>query len=206
MSYHHPGKEIDLESVCDDILSLFEQDLPQDKSKTIDEYFQQRRKEEEIAVGTIDESRYGALRQVFEQDILPAYISYREKKDAILKKSKERKVWKYVVGVVIASEIFEAIASRGKSLSPGVLLPTLPLEAAFGYGLYWALSKWDDHQIYKEKKTLLLLIKQKTEKSAVDMQYEEHKYVIADFAGTASRRSVDYNDVLRREALREKPE
>ena len=154
----------------------------------VDDLFVQRLKEEEMHHAEVDATSYELLRQVFRKELLPLYEQYRNDTGRIRERRLHRKVWQYILGSVAVCELIEAFATKGRSIAPGVLIPSAIFYSFIGFIIYAAAQYIDELHIRRARRNLDKAIDLLEAKAQTDATYD-------------ARRQLMDEDVLRSEAL-----
>ncbi|MFA6088812.1 MAG: hypothetical protein WC755_03030 [Candidatus Woesearchaeota archaeon] len=166
------GNKIELESVCRDLFESFNKSLIPDKKWHIDEYFAEKMKSDEMEGQFVKPAHYDSLKDIVTEEVIPIYEEYEKKKKEIAIKQEKQSLLKYVAGTVIIAELLEAIASRGRTLRPLVILSTVPFEAVLGVGIYKVVQWNQKRKLNGAKKEFFNSIKELDKKLKTDKKYE----------------------------------
>ncbi|MFC1696964.1 hypothetical protein ACFL1H_01415 [Nanoarchaeota archaeon] len=138
-------QKINLESITEDLIEIFENEIVRDKHVRVDEYCQQK----------FDSESYKEISDLVKHEILPMYKKYENQKSLILQKQKKRTLPPYIIGTIAGLEVFELVLTRGISLTPIFLFPSLIVEGGLGYVFYKIAHYSDTNKIINEKNILL---------------------------------------------------
>ena len=141
----------------------------------VNEFFIQLAKRQELQKDPVDAGYYAALESVVKDDVLPVYEAYANRRDEIKKRQEQRSLGKYVLWTVGVLQGIELIASRGRSLRPLILGPSLIIEAIAGATFYGLAQIKDDSQLKSAKKRFFANISGLDRKLIVDTQYDAFK-------------------------------
>ena len=182
--------QLQLTKISKEIIDHAEKALIPDSRlpKVVDDYFVQRLKQDEMEHAEVDARLYDGLRNTFQAEVLPLYEQFRRETAPIRARKQKRQVWRYVLGTVAAFELLEAIATRGRSIAPQVLLPTVILYSLIGFIVYTATQYIDDLQLARARRRLEKSLDGLDQQVQTDADYD-------------NRRQLLDNDVLRAEAL-----
>lgn len=132
-----------LDTVCSQLFDRFEHDPHRDRFQAAESYLTMRAMQLEMDGVDIDPGRFSAMREIIDKEMIPAYQHYEEQAQRIDARSAKRDWRRYVAVTVGLLEGIQLLATRGASLNPGFLLPTLVFEAGLGAGIYWATKQYD---------------------------------------------------------------
>jgi hypothetical protein len=182
--------QLQLNRISQEIIDHTEKAVVPDKglSKVVDDYFIQRLKQEEMQHAEVDTRLYEGLRRVVQAEGLPLFEQYRQETARCRDRRQKRKLWQYVLGTVGIIELLGAVLTRGRSLAPQVLIPTVIVEAFIGFILYTAAQYLDDLYLARARKRLEKALELLEAKVQTDADYD-------------NRRELMDNDMLRGEAL-----
>lgn len=161
----------------------------------VDSFFNQKMKEEDINF-TLTETKGKYLKNLAEKvkaDVLPLYEEYTARRDIILEKRENRKVWPYIIGAVAAIEAIEFIFMKRSTLLPRTLVGSVVLESLIGAGIYWLTNKKDEFTIDYHRSCLIHSIKGLDESLQIDMKHEN----LRDMLGSTSLAYTDASEILR---------
>src|SRR3954468_5158284 len=182
--------QLQLKQVSKEIIDHAEEALVPEKglSQVVDNYFIQRLKQDEMTYAEVDSRLYEGLRTMVKKEVLPLYELFRSQTARVRERRQRRKLWQYVLGTVAVVEVLEAMLTRGRSLAPQVLIPTLILNAFIGFIIYTAAQYFDDLFINRYRKRLECAVENLDSKVRTDVDYDQ-------------RRELMDADVLRAETL-----
>jgi hypothetical protein len=146
----------------------------QDRQELIDSLFQEHLMQKEIIGSSIDPSLLARMKQAVEVEFLPLYDSYRDNTNRIKEIQKNRSIGKYVLGTVVALEAISAIATKGRSLKPQVLIPTALIEAGIGFIIYSGAQWFDDRKIDAERENMIRAVGKLEESLDVRASYRAY--------------------------------
>ena len=153
-----------------------EQGLP----RVVDDYFIQRLKQAEMEHASVDPRLYEGLRAMVKAEVLPLYAQFRLETARFRERKQRRNIWYYVLGTVGAFELLEAIATRGRSIAPQVLIPTALLYSFIGFIVYTAAQYIDDIQLARARRRLEKSIQGLETKAQVDSDYDQRRELLDD--------------------------
>jgi len=156
--------------------------------KVVDDYFIQRLKQDEMQQAQVDPRLYEGLRKMVKAEVVPLYEQFRQDTFRVRERRRNRKIWQYVLGTVIVCEALEAGLTRGRSIAPQILLPTVILYSLIGFIIFTATQYIDDLYLARARRRLEKSIENLEEKVQTDIDYD-------------NRRQLLDTDVLRAEAL-----
>jgi hypothetical protein len=156
--------------------------------KVVDDYFIQRLKQDEMQQAQVDARLYEGLRKMVKAEVVPLYEQFRQDTFRVRERRRNRKIWQYVLGTVIVCEALEAGLTRGRSIAPQILLPTVILYSLIGFIIFTATQYIDDLYLARARRRLEKSIENLEEKVQTDIDYD-------------NRRQLLDTDVLRAEAL-----
>lgn len=182
--------QLEFKRVSREIIEHAEKSIAHDSDlpKTVDDYFIQLVKREEMDKAIIDTRLYDCLRKAVRQDVVPLYERYLRETARTRERRQNRKVWQYVLGTVAVIEVLEVFVTRGRSMSPAVFIPTAILNAFLGFILFMAAQYIDDLQLARARKRLDRSLEQLDDKVFIDTEYDQ-------------RRELMDHDVLHAETL-----
>jgi len=143
--------------------------------KLIDDYFIERVKMDELAYASIDATHYEALREQLKQEVLPLYEEYYRLRDRVLERKQKRRLTVYVLGSIGVLQLFELLLSKGRSLEPQILIPTLLAQSFIGFLLYAAAGYKDDLSTKRARRNLENSLQGLDQKMAIDFTYEARR-------------------------------
>jgi hypothetical protein len=182
--------QLQLQRVSKEIIDQAEKAMVPERglSKVVDDYFIQRLKQDEMQHAEVDARLYEGLRKAVQAEVLPLYEQYRRETLRLRERKQKRKLWQYVLGTVACFEVLEALATRGRSIAPQVLMPTAILYSFIGFIVYAAAQYVDDVQLARARHRLEKALEALGGKVETDADYD-------------SRRQLLDSDVLRAEAM-----
>jgi len=147
-------------------------------SKAIDDYFIQQLKQDEMEHVEVDPRLYDGLRSVVQAEVVPLYRQYREETARIRERKQRRVLWQYVLGTVAFFEVLEAIVTRGRSIAPQLLIPSLILTSFIGFIIYTAAQYIDDLQLGRARKRLEQSLENIEGKVQTDVNYDQRRELL----------------------------
>ncbi len=146
-----------------------------DGPRVIHDFFVERIKADEMAMNSVNPSHYCLLEELVQRDILPLYEQFAAKKNTILARQSQRALWKYVLGTVFGLEILESLLTRGRSLTPQLMIPSILMESVLGASLFYFANKLDGWRIRLARSQFFQAIEGLDKKLLVDQQYDAFK-------------------------------
>jgi len=146
--------------------------------KVVDNFFIQRLKQDEMSHAEVDPRLYEGMRTMVKEEVLPLYEQFRSETAKVRERRQKRKLWQYVLGTVAVVEVLEAIVTRGKSMAPQVLFPTVILNAFIGFIIYTAAQYVDDLFIGRARKRLERTLESLDEKVVTDINYDQRRELL----------------------------
>lgn len=182
--------QLELKRVSKEVIDHVEKSMVPDRglSKAVDDYFIQLVKREEMNRADINPRLYDSMRGLVRQEVLPLYEQYRRETARIRERRQNRKLWQYVLGTVAVIEGLEAILTRGRSMAPQVLVPTVILNGFLGFVVYAGAQYFDELLLRRARKRLETSLDNLETMALTDLEYDD-------------RRQLLDADVLRAEAL-----
>jgi len=182
--------QLELKRVSKEVIDHVEKSMVPDKglSKAVDDYFIQLVKQEEMRRADINPKLYDSMRGLVRQEVLPLYEQYRRETARIRERRQNRKLWHYVLGTVAFIEGVEAILTRGRSMAPQVLIPTVILNSFLGFVIFAGAQYFDELLLRRARKRLEASLDNLEAMALTDLEYDD-------------RRQLLDADVLRAEAL-----
>jgi hypothetical protein len=182
--------QLQLNRVSKEIIDYAEKTMVPDRglSKAVDDYFVQRLKEDEMQHADVDPRIYDGMRRVVQAEVLPLYEQFRRETERVRERRQKRKLWQYVLGTVGFIEVLQLVLTRGRSLAPQVLIPTVILNTFVGFILYAAAQYLDDLLLGRARRRLEHALEGLENRVETDLAYDH-------------RRELMDNEVLRAEAL-----
>jgi hypothetical protein len=182
--------QLELKRVSKEVIDHVEKSMVADQglSKAVDDFFIQLVKQEEMQHPDINPKLYDSLRGVVRQEVLPLYEQYRKETARIRERRQNRKLWQYVLGTVAFIEGLELILTRGRSMAPQVLIPTVILNSFLGFIIYGTAQYFDDLLLRRARKRLEVSLDSVESRAVTDVMYDD-------------RRQLMDADLLRAEAL-----
>jgi len=147
------------------------------ENQIVDDYFVELAKMDEMDGIISQPGHYCALKDIVKRDILPLINQYEAKTMAIELRKDNRKVSRYIIGTILAIEALEAIITRGKSLVPQIMIPSVLLESLLGAGIYGLTNLKDNSALKREEKKLLSGVNGLDKMIQVDQKYESFRQV-----------------------------
>ncbi len=181
-----------LARLSQDLFNTLEEDLSGNREKVIDDFMEITMKRDEMNFSLENPTYYEKLRRVLKNDFLPRYNKYSVRKEEIEAKKEKRSLVKYVVGTVLALEILETILTRGKSLSPQILIPSGIFEGFLGGFLYYATNTLDNHKIARARERLFKDVSSLDKKLQIDREY----YFRSELAGNVEGFQAEVSQLL----------
>ena len=172
--------QIELKTVSKEILDRAEDSFPpaQALPRIVDDYFIQRLKQDELEHASVDANLYEGLRSLVKAEVLPLYEQYRRDTERIRERKQKRKLWRFVVGTVAATQILEAIFTRGRSMVPQVFFPSAILSSFLGFIIHNAAQYFDDVQLARARHRLDKAIEGLDGKLRTDIEYDNRRQLL----------------------------
>ena len=182
--------QLQLKQISKEIIKHAEEAVVPERGlpKVVDDYFIQRLKLDEMQHAEVDPRFYEGLRTMVKAEVLPLYEQFRLETARVRERRQKRKLWQYVLGTVAVVEVLEAILTRGRSMAPQVLIPTVILNAFIGFIIFTAAQYIDDLFIGRARKRLEKTLEHLDDKVRTDVDYD-------------NRRDLLDADVLRADAM-----
>jgi|ERR1051326_179333 hypothetical protein len=182
--------QLQLKKITMDIIDHAEQAMVPEHGlgKVVDDYFIQQLKQDEMEHAQVDSRLYEALRSIAKAEVLPLYALYRADTARVRARRQNRKLWQYVLGMVVVIELLETILTRGRSLAPQVFIPMAIFDCFVGFIIFTAAQYLDDRHLARARKRLEKTVEGLDRKIKTDVEYDH-------------RRELLDTDILRGEAL-----
>ena len=179
-----------LKEVCKDIFDQAENSLVPAGGlpKLVDDYFLERVKRDELAYASIEPAEYEAVREEVRREVLPLYAEYYRIRDSVLARKERRRPAFYIFGAIGGLQVLEFLFTKGRSLAPQILIPTLLAQAFLGFVLYALMQYKDDFILRRARGRLEHSLAGLDQRVATDITYE-------------ARRRLLEGDVLKTEAV-----
>ncbi len=146
--------------------------------RAVDDYFIQHLKQAEMEHASVDPRLYEGLRAMVKAEVLPLYQQYRLETQRFRERKQRRNLWYYVLGTVGAFEFLEAIATRGRSIAPQVLIPTALLYSFIGFIIYVAAQYVDDIHLARARRRLEKSIEGLETRVQIDSDYDQRRELL----------------------------
>ncbi len=166
--------ELKLQKVCGELVERADSTLVPEHgfTKLADDYFVERLKEDEMRYAQVEPGLYEGLRELVRRDVAPLFEVYRRVRDRILERKQKRKVAYYVFGTVAAFEVMELVLTRGKSLLPTVLIPSLLASSFIGLVIYLVTHQVDDWFLRRARRQFLYSCACLDQRMLTDAEYD----------------------------------
>ncbi len=172
--------QLELKRVSKDVIDHVEKTMVGDQglSKAVDDYFIQLVKQEEMRHADVNPKLYDSLRGVVRQEVLPLYEEYRKETARVRERRQGRKLWYYVLGTVGFIEVLLMLVTRGRSMAPSVLLPTLILNSFLGFMIYGTAQYFDDLLLRRARQRLEDSLESLESRAVVDVEYDDRRQLL----------------------------
>ena len=140
------SEQLTLSSAAQDILERAETTLPPEGGFPclVDDYFIEKLKEDEMKYSYVDHKHYEGLREIIQKEMTPLYNRYFKIREQIAARKQKRSLAGFVFGTIAVLELLELLLTKGRSLIPTILIPTVIMDGFIGFALYALIQYKDD--------------------------------------------------------------